>query len=202
MTWVKVCGLTRDSDVAAAVDAGADALGFVLAQASPRCISIERAAELMDGVPALRVLLTVDASVDAAAAAVGRTGADGLQPYGGDAADVAAWGQANGLLVLRSLRRDAAGSWGEAAVPAGQIPLLDSATGTDLGGTGVPLEWDDVQRPGRRFVLAGGLNPTNVATAIAALSPWGVDASSGLESTPGVKDTARVAAFVEEAKRQ
>ena len=59
MTWVKVCGLTREPDVAAAVDAGADALGFVLASGSPRPISAERAADLMDGVPALRVLLTV-----------------------------------------------------------------------------------------------------------------------------------------------
>ncbi|MEA3503242.1 MAG: N-(5'-phosphoribosyl)anthranilate isomerase, partial [Actinomycetota bacterium] len=64
MTWVKVCGLTRESDVADAVDAGADALGFVLAAESPRRISKERAADLMDGVPALRILVTVDAPLE------------------------------------------------------------------------------------------------------------------------------------------
>ena len=202
MTWVKVCGLTRESDVASAVEAGADALGFVLAQGSPRRVSTERAAELMDGVPALRVLLTVDASVEETLAAVEGTSADGLQPYGRHAAEVAAWGRATGMLVLHPLRRDAAGSWGIGTVPDGEIPLLDSVTGTELGGTGVALDWDHVERPARRFVLAGGLDPFNVVAAIKTLSPWGVDASSGLESAPGVKDAARVAAFVEEAKRQ
>ena len=202
MTWVKVCGLTRESDVATAVDAGADALGFVLAPGSPRQISAERAADLMDGVPALRVLLTVDAALEEVVAIVGVTSPDGLQPYGEHADEVAVWGQASGFLVLHPLRRDASGGWGVGAVPGGQIPLLDSATATRLGGTGVPLDWDDIERPERRFVLAGGLDPSNVATAVATLHPWGVDASSGLEAAPGVKDTARVAAFVEEAKRQ
>lgn len=202
MTWVKVCGLTRESDVAAAVEAGADALGFVLAPGSPRRVTTECAADLMDGVPAVRVLLTVDASVEEASAAVAATSADGLQPYGRHAAEVAAWGQANGMLVLHPLRRDAAGSWGIGTVPDGQIPLLDSATGTGLGGTGVALDWEGVERPVRQFVLAGGLDQSNVAAAIGTLSPWGVDASSGLELAPGIKDAARVAAFVEEAKRQ
>jgi phosphoribosylanthranilate isomerase len=202
MTWVKVCGLTREADVAAAVEAGADALGFVLAERSQRCVSTERAAALMNGVPTLRIVLTVDASPEDAAEAVMTTSADGLQPYGRHAARVAAWGQANGMLVLHPIRRDAAGSWGVGAVPDGQIVLLDSATSTELGGTGVPLDWDDIERPQRRFVLAGGLNASNVAAAVAMLHPWGVDASSGLESAPGVKDAARVAAFVEEAKRQ
>lgn len=202
MTWVKVCGLTRESDVAAAVDAGADALGFVLAPGSTRQISAERAADLMDGVPALRILLTVGASLEDIAAVVTATAPDGLQPYGHHADEVAMWAHANGLLVLHPLRRDSSGSWGVGNVPDGQIPLLDSATDAQLGGTGIALAWDDVERPGRRFVLAGGLDPTNVATAVTALRPWGVDASSGLESAPGVKDPARVAAFVEEAKRQ
>ncbi|MGB9358067.1 MAG: phosphoribosylanthranilate isomerase [Acidimicrobiia bacterium] len=201
MTWVKVCGLTREPDVAAAVDAGADALGFVLASGSPRQISAERAADLMDGVPALRVLLTVGTTLEDVVAVVGATSPDGLQPYGEHADAVAAWAQANGFLVLHPLRRDAAGGWGIGVVPDGQIPLLDSATDAQLGGTGVPLDWAGIERPERRFVLAGGLNASNVATAVATLRPWGVDASSGLESAPGVKDTARVAAFVEEAKR-
>ena len=199
---MKVCGLTRESDVAAAVDSGADALGFVLAQGSPRQISTERAADLMEGVPVLRILLTVDASIEEMAAAVDAAYPDGLQPYGHHAEEVAAWGSANGLLVLQPLRRGPTGSWGVGTVPEGQIPLLDSASGTELGGTGVPLDWDSLARPDRRFVLAGGLDPSNVATAIATLRPWGVDASTGLESAPGVKDSARVAAFVEEAKRQ
>jgi phosphoribosylanthranilate isomerase len=196
VTWVKVCGLTRESDVSDAVDAGADALGFVLNATSPRCISTERAAVLMDGVPALRILVTVDASQNAIADMVEKTGADGIQPHGLNAQAVALWAQQAGFFVLRPM---ADGSPDE--VPEGQIPLLDSAAGGRHGGTGVTLDWTAVARPERRFVLAGGLEPGNVAEAIATLRPWGVDASSGLESEPGIKDAARVAAFVEEAKR-
>ena len=196
MTWVKVCGLTRESDVSAAVDAGADALGFVLAEASPRRISVERAADLMDGVPALRILVTVDASRETIVDMIEVSGADGIQPHGLHAGPAALWAREAGFLVLRPI-----GDGLIDRIPDGQIPLLDSAVGGQHGGTGVPLDWAAIDRPERRFVLAGGLDPGNVAQAIATLQPWGVDASSGLESQPGIKDAARVAAFVEEAKR-
>lgn len=202
MTWVKVCGLTRESDVADAIDAGADALGFVLAPTSPRAINRERAAALMDGIPVLRVLVTVNTRREDLAAAVAATGADGVQPHGRHAENAAQWAQAQGLFVLRPLRRQADGTWDESALPDGQIPLLDSATGEDHGGTGRPLDWDRLVPPERRFVLAGGLTPANVASAVESVQPWGVDASSGLESAPGIKDPARVAAFLQEAKRQ
>ena len=202
MRWVKVCGLTRESDVADAVDAGADALGFVLAPDSPRAIAPRRAAALMDGIPVLRILVTVDTSAEDLAAAVAETGADGVQPHGQHGEDAARWAQEHGLLVLRPIRRDTNGAWGEEGIPNGQIPLLDSATGEDHGGTGRPLDWNRLVPPERRFVLAGGLTPANVAAAIEAVQPWGVDASSGLESAPGIKDPARVAAFLQEAKSQ
>ena len=76
-----------------------------------------------------------------------------------------------------------------------------AAAGDHHGGTGVSLDWAVIDRPDRPFVLAGGLNAGNIGEAIATLRPWGVDASSGLESQPGVKDAAMVAAFVEEATR-
>lgn len=196
MTWVKVCGLTRESDISNAVDAGVDALGFVLAADSPRGISIERATSLMDGVPVLRVLVTVDASRDVIAEMVDRTGADGVQPHGLHGAAAALWAQEQGFFVLRPI-----GDGDPSEIPYGQIPLLDSAAGGRHGGTGVPLDWAALDRPERRFVLAGGLDPNNVAEAVATVDPWGVDASSGLESEPGIKDTGKVAAFVEEAKR-
>ncbi len=197
MTWVKVCGLTRETDVSAAVDAGADAIGFVLADDSPRHIGVDRAAALADGVPVLRILVTVDATIDFIAEAVEVTGADGVQQYGVRSASVAEWGKRAGLFVLRPV--SAGASIG--TIPDGQVPLLDSATGSRHGGTGEPLDWNAVRRPERPFVLAGGLGPDNVARAIAVLDPWGVDASSLLEVSPGVKDAAKVAAFVEEAKR-
>jgi len=196
VTWVKVCGLTRENDVSDAVDAGADALGFVLAPGSPRRIDVDRARSLMDGVPALRIIVTVDASPEVVADMVAATGADGIQPHGRDAAATSLWAQHAGFFVLRPIDSGIADE-----IPEGQIPLLDSATGDRHGGTGVVLDWTVVDRPERPFVLAGGLDPGNVGEAIAILHPWGVDASSGLESEPGIKDAARVAAFVEEAKR-
>ena len=99
MTWVKVCGLTRESDVVAAVDAGADALGFVLAPRSPRAIDTTRAAALMDGVPALRILVTVDTAAGEMSEAVAATGADGIQPHGAHADEAARWAQARGLTL-------------------------------------------------------------------------------------------------------
>jgi len=202
MTWVKVCGLTRESDVADAVDAGADALGFVLAPRSPRAIDPGRAAALMDGVPVLRVLVTVDSPARDVEDVVAATGADGIQPHGDHADEAARWAQESGLFVLRPLWRDTNGAWGDNEIPLGQIPLLDSATGDEHGGTGRPLDWNRLVPPERRFVLAGGLTPDNVAAAIETVEPWGVDASSGLELAPGIKDPARVAAFLQEAKRQ
>ncbi len=196
MTWVKVCGLTRESDVSDAVDAGADALGFVLAEGSPRHISIGQATALMDGVAALRILVTVDESRDEIVGMVEATGADGIQPHGRGAQVAALWAQQAGFLVLRPI-----GGGSSDEIPDGQIPLLDSVAEGQHGGTGVALDWTTIDRPDRPFVVAGGLGPENVAQAIATLRPWGVDASSGLESEPGIKDAARVAAFVQEAKR-
>ncbi|MFV9672860.1 MAG: phosphoribosylanthranilate isomerase, partial [Acidimicrobiia bacterium] len=136
MTWVKVCGLTRESDVSDAVDAGADALGFVLAEESPRRIGTERAAALMDGVPALRILVTVDASRDAIVDLVEATGADGIQPHGQGAQAAALWAEQAGFFVLRPV-----GDGTIDEIPGRQIPLLDSVTARQHGGTGITLDW-------------------------------------------------------------
>ncbi len=202
MTWVKVCGLQEEVDVAAAVEAGADAVGFVLAEGSPRRVSLERAGALMDGVPVLRILVTAHLSPEAMVEAVEATGADGIQPHGRHAAAAAAAGAAAGRFVLRPVAMG--GGIPEpdlTSVPEDQLPILDSAEGRRLGGTGTTFEWKAIPDLGRPFVLAGGLTPENVAGAIREVRPWGVDASSGLEVTRGVKDTGRVVAFIEEAKQ-
>ena len=84
-----------------------------------------------------------------------------------------------------------------ATIPGDELPLLDSDA---IGGTGLTFEWSWLHGVDRPFVLAGGLGPDNVTDAIERVGPWGVDASSGLESAPGVKDLARVAEFVRKAK--
>jgi phosphoribosylanthranilate isomerase len=130
------------------------------------------------------------------------TGADGIQAHGEFARETAAAGTAAGWFVLRPVAMGgAAPDPDPATVPDDETPILDSVEGRRLGGTGRPFDWDTVPDLDRRFVLAGGLNQENVATAIEQVKPWGVDASSGLEVSRGVKDPGRVAAFIEEAKQ-
>ncbi len=199
MTWVKVCGLRRQEEVEAAVDAGADAVGFVAVPGTPRFVDLERVASLASGVPVRRVLLTVDLSPEEVLDVVDRTGVDGLQPYGVNAVAAAAAAIAAGLMVLQPIRL---GENGEASpVLAGAIPLFDARGRDRYGGTGETFDWGLLD--GRRgdYVVAGGLGPDNVGDLVRRVRPWGVDASSRLESAPGVKDLGKVAAFVEEAKR-
>jgi len=163
---VKVCGLTRQEDVDAAVDAGADLLGFILVEQSPR-----RAAAVLD-VPetALSVAVFVGEAEE--------TGADLVQLYPDDGGTV----RGRDAVLLRD---------GE---PVAR--LIDQPwEGTD------PAHWSAAAAAEGRIVLAGGLGPENVRAAIDAVHPWGVDASSSLETAPGIKDHARVRAYVEEAHR-
>ena len=202
MTWVKVCGLTRPEDVMVAVEAGANAVGFVIAPMSPRRVTVQRAAELMENIEVLRVLVSADATAYELLAAARDTGADGVQPHGRHGEESAAAAEAAGLFVIRPV----AVSGGQivpdpVSVSEAQVPLLDTGHAELLGGTGTPFDWNAIEIPTRRFVLAGGLHAGNVAAAIGVMRPWGVDASSGLEAVPGIKDPAKVAAFVREAKQ-
>ena len=162
---VKVCGLTRQEDVDAAVEGGADMLGFILVDKSPR-----RAAVVLD-VPdtALSVAVFVGQAEE--------TGADLVQLYPDDGGTV----RGRHALIMRD---------GEHVAT-----LLDQPwEGSD------PEHWERAAGAEGRIVLAGGLGPENVRAAIAAVHPWAVDASSSLESEPGIKDHARVRAYIEEAR--
>jgi len=198
MTWVKVCGLRTEADIEAAVDAGAEAIGLVNVVASPRFVDLDRAAGLADGVGIDVVLLTEEPDLSAMIAAIERAGASAVQPYGPAAAEIGAVAVGAGWRVLRPVR---AGELRIEDVPATEIPLVDAHDPNALGGTGRMVAELDLPSTDRRFVLAGGLNPANVAEAIQRLRPWGVDASSGLESSRGVKDPKLIRAFVEEAKQ-
>ncbi len=197
MTWVKVCGLRTPAEVEVAATAGADAVGLVLAP-SPRQIDLALARRLVAECPVLSVLVTVDSTPDELLAAVDATGAGGVQPHGRHAEAAATAASQRGLFVLRPIRV-AEKRPDLDVVPLGQTPLLDAYDAGRHGGTGTPFDWGLVST-NRPYVLAGGLGPDNVAEAVASAAPWGVDASSGLESSPGVKDPARIRAFVEGAK--
>lgn len=201
MTWVKVCGLTREEDVAAAVEAGADALGFVLAEDSPRRVDLARAKALMDGPPALRIVVSVDALPEEVLDAASSTGADGVQPHGRYAPSAAALATAAGLFVLRPVRVGGGGpEIPLEEVEPGTVPLLDTAHDEAHGGTGRSFDWRLIGPTDRRYVLAGGLGPANVVEALDVTGAWGVDASTLLESAPGVKDPGKVADFIALAK--
>lgn len=198
MTWVKVCGLRTEADVATAVEAGADAIGFVLAEDSPRQVARSRARALVPGRSVMSVIVTVDYSPTRLMAAVEATGAAGVQPHGQHQLEAARLAHSEGLLVLYPV--PVRGQVEIGMVDEGLIPLLDTYRPDRHGGTGRRFAWDVIGSPERDFVLAGGLNPHNVGDAVRQVAPWGVDASSGLESSPGVKDPQKIRDFIEKAK--
>jgi phosphoribosylanthranilate isomerase len=196
VTWVKVCGLTREEDVELAVAAGADAIGLVLVAESPRALTIDRAADLARGVKAQTILLTKDLGPEEIVAAALATGVDGVQPYGLHADEASRSASEAGFLVLRPVLDGAF-----ASIPNDQLLLFDNVGPGGLGGTGLSLDHSLIPRMDRPFILAGGLGPDTVAVAIRMVRPYGVDASSGLEVRPGIKDPDRVERFVREAKQ-
>jgi phosphoribosylanthranilate isomerase len=201
MTWVKVCGITDEPSLDAAVDGGADAVGFVLFPGSPRFVALDRAASLIDGVPIATFIVTVDLTPAEALVAAEYTGAIGIQNHGLHATDVAAEAVDAGYLSLHPVRVGPEGPEIDARdVPDQSMPLYDTASTHDHGGTGVVFDWQVLSEPGRPFVLAGGLGPDNVAEAIRSVVPFGVDASSRLETEPGVKDPSIIRDFIKEAK--
>ncbi|MEE9183980.1 MAG: phosphoribosylanthranilate isomerase [Acidimicrobiia bacterium] len=197
MTWVKVCGLSKPEDVLTAARSGADAIGFVFYPQSPRLVSVDQARELGSEFAGLKVAVTVGLGPGELLALAKEARVDAVQPYGAGAYAAAKAASLEGLKVLFPVV--VRGRPDLAHLPDAAVPLLDSS---ELGGSGATFDWGMARGIGRDFVLAGGLSGDNVGDAIARLHPWGVDASSGLESAPGVKDPAKVAAFVEKAKAQ
>jgi phosphoribosylanthranilate isomerase len=175
--------MTNRPDVRAAIDAGVDALGFVLVPGSPRVISLDLATELMSGVEQTTFLLTHDLDPDALVSAALASGATGVQPYGRYVEEASAAASEVGLMVLRPT--DPGNAW--RSVPSDQYPFFDSK-GLDGTGRGGMFDHDLLPLTDRPFVVAGGLNPHNVERVIETRQPFGVDVSSGVESRPGQKD--------------
>ena len=204
---VKICGLTREGDVDAAVAAGADAVGFVLYPPSPRYVTPERAAELAERLPPFvtPVLLFVNAAPEQVAAAFARVSGALLQ-FHGDETPEQCWAAAGHgrRPYLRAARIPAGASIDLAAFAKDYAQargvLLDAQV-EGYGGGGTTFDWSLVPRlPDTHLVLGGGLTPENVAGGIAALRPrcrtLSVDVSSGVEAAKGIKDAAKMRAFV------
>ncbi len=191
--------MRKPSDVEAAVEAGADAIGLVLVEGTPRCLELGDAARLasLSRVPA--VILTLNVSPERLLDLLERVGAAGVQPYGDHSAEAAAVVSEVGAFALRPIR--VRGPVNLDIIPPQHTALLDGYSERSLGGTGKRIDSRWLPPSGSRYVLAGGLDPSNVAEAVARYRPWGVDASSGLESSPGVKDHDLVRDFVRNAKQ-
>ncbi len=200
---VKICGITRTEDLAAACKAGADALGFVFYAKSPRRLSIEQAALLVAQMPPFMqsVGLFVDAEPAFIEAVLKTVPLDLLQFHGNEAPERC---RAFGRPYLKAVRMKAGVDLVKycADFHDARGLLLDAYVPGVPGGTGERFDWklipSGLTRP---IVLSGGLNPDNVAQAVRAVRPWAVDVSSGVEAAPGVKDAAKVAAFIERAKQ-
>jgi len=197
---VKVCGNTSAEGARAAIKAGADMLGFIMAPGSPRTLTVERARELVGELPPEvdSVGVFVDAAPGEVAEVAREVGFTAVQLHG-----VERWDDWSGfdLPVLKAVRVGGAGI-ADPGWPPASILLADTHDPGLDGGTGKTFAWDVAQDLAWRYrlVVSGGLGPDNVAAAIRRLEPWGVDASSRLESAPGVKDPALVRAFVAAAR--
>lgn len=198
-TRVKICGITRREDALAAVQYGADAIGFVFYDASPRCVNIDQARKIVELLPPFitKVGLFVDADSDWVTEVQTQAGLDLLQFHGAEAPDycqqfgrpyVKAVHMQTGV-DLRDLESKYAQSSGL---------LLDTYAKNQAGGTGRPFNWNLIPKNmDKPIILAGGLTPGNVSKAIVDVSPYAVDVSSGVERDKGIKDIAKIAAFMD-----
>jgi phosphoribosylanthranilate isomerase len=197
---VKVCGLTRAEDVSLAVDLGADLLGFVLAS-SPRSVTLERLTKLVEGVPATVLTVAVVVNPDEQLADQLLSVTDRIQLHGQETPDFCA---RYGRRAIKAFRIRAVEDLQTVSAYRNSVGafLLDSFKEGVAGGTGETFPWTYLKR--HRFplptFLAGGLNPDNVADAGELPQIGGVDVSSGLEASPGVKDPELMRDFFQRAK--
>jgi phosphoribosylanthranilate isomerase len=197
-TRVKICGITNLADAQVAVEAGADALGFNFYEKSPRFIPTKTAAEISRALPlfTLRVGVFVNPSEELVRRAIGECGLGLLQFHGDEPPEFCLQ---FGLMNMKAFRVRNAGSLKELPKYQTDAWLLDAYSSDTLGGTGERFNWDlavEAQKFGKPVFLAGGLTPENVADAIRRVQPFGVDVSSGVESSPGKKDHGKIRAFI------
>jgi phosphoribosylanthranilate isomerase len=197
-TRIKICGLTREADVAAAVAAGADALGFVLYPASPRHVSLDRAVALAAALPPFvtPVLLFVNAGAAAVRAAVQALPQALLQFHGDETPEDCAAAGRTYLRAVRMSEKTDLLDW-QRRFPEASALLLDAHV-EGYGGGGKRFDWSlippDVRCP---LVLSGGLSPASVIDGVLAVRPYAVDVSSGVEASKGIKDAALMRRFCE-----
>jgi len=219
MTWVKICGITNLEDARAAVEAGADALGFVFYDKSPRKVDPETTQKIIAALPAEveKVGVFVDADTDSIHEVVSDTGLTAVQLHGRQALE-------NVLQDSRSADQSLGVSRVIPAIPGDSLKqggvlitqdarerifalLFDAQSNGRFGGTGSTFDWQGTRAMIQVIslklpvIVAGGLNPANVEEAIRIFQPFGLDVSSGVEARPGKKDPEKLRAFIESVHR-
>jgi len=197
-TRIKICGITNLADALAAVEAGADALGFVFHPASPRHISVAAARAVARQLPGyvIRVGVFVDPEPELVISALGECGLNLLQFHGGEASQFC---RQFGVMAMKAFRIRDADSLQQIPSYDTDAFLLDSYVTGKPGGTGETFNWSlalEAKKFGKPIFLAGGLTADNVAAAVRRVQPFAVDVSSGVEAAPGKKDSGKMREFV------
>lgn len=201
-TWIKICGITQHRDALAACELGADAIGLVFYPPSSRAISVNQIEGIVSGLPkqVTVVALFVDPTVEEVNQVIATGMIDLLQFHG---EETPAYCQSFGLPTMKAFRvgKDHDLQKSIALYRESELILLDAYEKDAPGGTGKLFDWDvaikAAQSKELKLVLAGGLNPDNVQEAVIRVGPFGVDVSSGVESSPGKKDIALIEKFIE-----
>ena len=201
MTRVKICGITSLKDAWTAIDSGADALGFVFYAKSPRRATAGEARAIIRTLPPM--VITVGVFVDETPRVIKDVveycGLGMVQLHGGEALQS---NEGSNVPVIRAIRLHTASDLKMISEYRAPLYLLDAYDRDKQGGTGkrIPLKLLSKVPSGTRFLLAGGLNPSNVAAVVRKVRPFGVDVSSGVEREPGVKDLSKLRRFIRSAK--
>lgn len=218
MTWVKICGTTNLEDALLAVEAGADALGFVFYEKSPRNVDVETARTIVAELPERveKVGVFVDQTAEQVREVVGRVGLSTVQMHGAaarsriaaDTYEVDPFGVSKLIAVVQGDELlDSSSFISEAGKRKIHAILIDSGSNGTPGGTGKAFDWESVRGMLQGIglsvpvIVAGGLNSSNVGEVMRMFQPWGVDVASGVESRPGKKDPGKVRAFVQAVRQ-
>ena len=198
MTRIKICGIKTVTDALAALDAGADLIGFNFYPKSPRYIDVGRCRDIMSVMRRYGHVKYVGVFVNASVAKVRATmetcGLSLAQLHGDETPEMLSALDGKAFKAFRGVPQSLDGF----ARPEAPALLVDAALKGAYGGTGVTADWKSAAELAKNYplLLAGGLTPDNVAEAVRQVSPWGVDVASGVESSPGLKDATRMKAFV------
>ena len=205
---IKICGITNKVDALAAIDYGADALGFNFAPHSKRYLDINSAADWMATLPsgAAKVAILASPSLEEAIRMAELPFIDALQLHGNESPALCQRLAECGIQFAKAIPVSNKASLQNAASFHTSTIVLDSTSEGQFGGSGRAFPWELARqfaqaKPALKIVLAGGLTPENVASAVAEARPFGVDVTSGVESSPGRKDHARMRAFIDAAWR-